>query len=142
MTDDNCVFCKIVKGEIPCEKIYEDDDFLAFLDANPVKDGHTLVIPKQHFRWVWDLSNDHHVKPNIQSYYATVSKIAKHYQKIFYNEPVVSVVFGEGVSHAHVHIIPNASDLSLNHPTSKLTPEKAEKLGAKFSLNIKTRNDD
>ena len=46
---DNCIFCKIVNGEIPCYKVYEDADVLAFLDVSPVTKGHTLVIPKEHF---------------------------------------------------------------------------------------------
>ena len=52
MSQDDCIFCKIVAGEIPCHKIYEDDEVLAFLDAGPLSEGHTLVIPKSHFSTV------------------------------------------------------------------------------------------
>ena len=55
MTD--CLFCKIVAGEIPCQKVYEDDKFLAFLDIKPQSPGHTLLIPKTHYRWVYDVEN-------------------------------------------------------------------------------------
>ena len=48
-TDPNCIFCKIIAGQIPCHKVYEDDDVLAFLDVGPLSDGHTLVIPKGHY---------------------------------------------------------------------------------------------
>ena len=53
----DCIFCKIVAGEIPCRKVYEDDNFLAFFDVRPLNLGHTLVIPKKHCRWVWDVDN-------------------------------------------------------------------------------------
>ena len=52
---DNCIFCKIVSGDIPSYKIYEDDEYLAFLDIAPFADGHTLVIPKKHYQFVWDV---------------------------------------------------------------------------------------
>jgi histidine triad (HIT) family protein len=56
--DDNCVFCKIVAGQIPCFKLYEDADTLAFMDINPVHDGHCLVIPKAHHETVFDVAPD------------------------------------------------------------------------------------
>ncbi len=52
---DNCIFCKIVKGEIPCFKLYEDEDFISFLDVNPVSKGHCLVLPKRHYVNLFDL---------------------------------------------------------------------------------------
>ena len=52
---DNCVFCRIVKGELPCWKVYEDDDVLAFFDVNPVNEYHTLVVPKQHHSDIFDI---------------------------------------------------------------------------------------
>ena len=62
---ENCIFCKIVSGEIPSYKVYEDNEFMAFLDVRPLNLGHTLVIPKKHYRWVWDV-------PNIGEYYEVV----------------------------------------------------------------------
>jgi histidine triad (HIT) family protein len=53
---DNCIFCKIIKGEIPCSKVYEDKDVLAFLDLNPAAQGHTLVLPKQHMATLLELN--------------------------------------------------------------------------------------
>ena len=55
---DSCVFCKIIKGEIPCHKIYEDENTISFLDINPIAEGHALVIPKTHATLVEDLNND------------------------------------------------------------------------------------
>ena len=55
---NDCVFCQIAAGKIPCFKIYEEEGFLAFLDINPWVEGHTLVIPKKHYRWVWDMPEE------------------------------------------------------------------------------------
>lgn len=96
---DNCIFCKIAKGEIPCHKIYEDEEFLAFLDINPYVTGHTLLIPKKHYRWVWDLEN-------YSKYMDLLKKIVKHYQEVTGKEMVYSTIFGEEVPHAHIHILP------------------------------------
>jgi histidine triad (HIT) family protein len=94
-----CVFCKIVNGEIPSHKVYEDDNFLAFLDLRPLNVGHTLVIPKKHYRWVWDV-------PNIGEYYQIVGKVANAIRKAFDTEYVVSLVLGEEVAHAHIWLVP------------------------------------
>jgi len=95
----DCVFCKIVKGEIPCYRVFEDDEFLAFLDIRPLNKGHTLVIPKKHYRWVWDVKN-------VGKYYDIVGKIANAQREAFDTNFVVSLVVGEEVEHAHVWLIP------------------------------------
>ncbi|MEI7463544.1 MAG: HIT domain-containing protein, partial [Candidatus Taylorbacteria bacterium] len=61
----SCIFCKIINKEIPANIIYEDADFLAFLDIRPLSPGHMLVIPKKHYRWVWDV-------PNVGEYFEVV----------------------------------------------------------------------
>ncbi len=96
---EDCIFCKIIAGEIPCNKIYEDNNILAFLDIKPLNPGHTLVIPKEHCRWVWDIKN-------IGKFYGTVKKIANAIRKAFKTEFLVSLVLGEEVPHAHVWLIP------------------------------------
>ena len=95
----DCIFCKIVKGEIPCHKIYEDDDFLAFLDIRPLNPGHALVIPKKHYRWVWDVEN-------IGKYYEAAQKVVNAQRKAFGTDFVVSLVVGEEVPHAHILLVP------------------------------------
>jgi len=55
---EDCIFCKIAKGEIPAEKIYEDNLVLAFLDINPVNYGHVMIIPKEHYQWFYDVPDD------------------------------------------------------------------------------------
>lgn len=97
MTD--CIFCKIAGGDIPSYTVYEDDEYTAFLDIRPLNPGHLLVIPKKHYRWVWDV-------PDIGSYYAVVGKIANALRKALRTEWVVSIVLGEAVPHAHVWLVP------------------------------------
>ena len=102
MTDPNCIFCKIVAGEIQAEKVYEDDTYLAFLDIRPLSPGHTLIIPKAHERWVWDVAD-------LGGYFGVARKIAKALQKISGTDEVHMKVVGEEIPHAHVWVYP-ASD--------------------------------
>ncbi len=95
----DCIFCKIVAWEIPCYKVYEDDKYLAFLDIRPLNLGHLLVIPKKHYRRVWDVDN-------IWEYYEVVGKIANAMKKALNIDYIVSTVFGEEVPHAHVWLVP------------------------------------
>ncbi len=96
---EDCIFCKIVKKEIPAHIVYEDDTFLAFLSISPEAPGHTLIIPKVHYRWVWDY-------PQVGEYYEIAKKIARAQQKAFNEEMIVSKIVGDEVHHAHVHVIP------------------------------------
>ena len=102
MEELNCIFCKIVKGEIPAYKVYEDENFLAFLDINPQSPGHTQVIPKKHYRWVWDT-------PNVGEYFEVVKKIALAQQKAFKTDFILSKIIGDEVEHAHIWVFPNSN---------------------------------
>jgi histidine triad (HIT) family protein len=97
---ENCIFCKIVRGEIPSYKVYEDDKFLAFLDINPQSPGHTQVIPKDHHRWVWDV-------PNIGEYFEVVRKVALAQRKAFDTDWILSKIVGDEIEHAHIWVFPN-----------------------------------
>lgn len=97
---ETCIFCKIVKGEIPSHKVYEDDKFLAFLDINPQSPGHTQVIPKEHHRWVWGV-------PNVGEYFEVVKKVALAQQKAFNTDWILSKIVGDEVQHAHIWVFPN-----------------------------------
>lgn len=99
MQDQNCIFCKIAQGEAPAYKVYEDDEFVAFLDIFPVTRGHVQVIPKEHYRWVWDV-------PNMGNYFELVRKVASAMKKGFGIEYVQLYVAGDEVAHAHVWVIP------------------------------------
>ncbi len=98
MTD--CIFCKIVAGEIPSTKVYEDERFLAFLDIHPRSPGHVQVIPKEHHRYVWDV-------PHIGAYFEVVTRIAKAQQQAFDQETIHSQIRGDEVHHAHVWVYPD-----------------------------------
>jgi histidine triad (HIT) family protein len=97
MTD--CIFCKIAEGKIPCYKIAEDSDFIAFLDIHPVNPGHVLIIPKKHYRWIYDIEN-------FGKYFEFIKKVAKALQKAMKTEWIVLGVAGNDVKHAHVHLVP------------------------------------
>ncbi len=112
MDNPNCIFCKIVAKEIPAHIVYEDTDFLAFLDINPQSPGHAQVIPKKHYRWVWDLpaipdSVGTAGGPTIGEYFKVVQKIALAQRKAFNTDSIPSKIEGDEVPHAHIWIFPN-----------------------------------
>ncbi|MEN9413077.1 MAG: hypothetical protein RLZZ342_164 [Candidatus Parcubacteria bacterium] len=96
----DCIFCKIVAGTIPNHTVYEDENFLAFLDIHPLSPGHALVIPKEHHRWVWDVEDT-------ATYFGIAKKIALAQRTVFGTEAIQSKVVGEQVPHAHVWVFPD-----------------------------------
>jgi histidine triad (HIT) family protein len=96
---EDCIFCKISKEEIASYKVYEDGNFFAFLDINPRNKGHTLVIPKEHRRWVWDVDN-------VGDYMEVCKVIAIAIKNTFETDNVSCAILGEEVPHAHIHLIP------------------------------------
>ena len=99
---EDCIFCKIVAGEIPCHKVYEDEAFLGFLSIDPSSPGHTLVIPKRHYRWVWDV-------PAVGAYFEAARAVALAQKKAFETDFVLSKIVGEEVPHAHIWVYPGAN---------------------------------
>lgn len=95
------IFTKIIKGEISCHKIYEDDSVIAFLDVHPINPGHTLVVPKIQVDHIWDLDDD-----NYAYLWAISKKIGRHIRQVVGCSRVGIVVEGFGVPHCHVHLIP------------------------------------
>lgn len=98
---EDSIFTKIVRGEIPAYKVYEDDKTFAFLDIHPVQPGHVLVIPKLQVAFVWDLPVD-----DYQALMATVQKVAQHLRAKLGKPYVGEMVVGTDVPHAHIHLIP------------------------------------
>lgn len=102
---DNCVFCKIIKGEVPSYKIYEDDFVYAFLDINPEKPGHTLVVPKKHSKNIFDIERE-----DLEKVIMTSKKISQRMEQLGYGGVNIYNNNGEGsgqiVFHFHMHIIP------------------------------------
>jgi len=128
--EKDCAFCKIVKGKTPCFKIYEDDNFLAFLDVLPWCKGHTLVIPKKHYRWAWDVDSP-------GDYFRVVHKVANHYKKVFNTEFVMSFIYGYDVPHAHIQLLPDARGKIAIYPKNKkvrLSEEEGKELVKRLKL--------
>jgi histidine triad (HIT) family protein len=132
MSEKDCIFCKIVKGEIPSYKVYEDDEFLSFLDINPYAMGHTLIIPKKHTRWLWDIEDKEYSELMLKT-----KPISKALQKVFKTEWIEMVVAGVGVPHTHIHLLPRKEGDGLpevpieqlkNQPTQKELKILAEKI--------------
>lgn len=121
---NDCIFCQIVKGEIPSYKIYEDEEFLAFLDVFPYTYGHTLVIPKKHVRYVWDYDD-------LGKYFEVVGKIAKSMREKAEDKIVRSEVVGTDVPHAHIHLLPGKKDML---KAEKLSGDELEKQRQRFEV--------
>lgn len=98
------IFTKIVRGEIPCHKVYEDEKTLAFLDIYAVVEGHTLVIPKTQVEFIWDLDSD-----NYHAVMETSQKVALRLKDVLGVPYVGEKVVGTDVPHAHVHLVPFAT---------------------------------
>lgn len=121
-----CIFCKIVNGEIPAYKVYEDGDVLAFLDISQVTLGHTLVIPKKHVENVFELDEN-----TASSLYRAVVKVANKLKKNL-NIENLNILNNNGklayqsVFHYHIHLLPRYENdsFSINFPTNKLSEEE------------------
>lgn len=98
---EDSIFTKIVKGEIPCHKVYEDERTLAFLDIHPVQPGHVLVIPKEQVEFLWELPDDLY-----QAVMATTKKVANRMLEALPQQYVSARIVGIDVPHAHVQLIP------------------------------------
>jgi len=119
---DDCVFCKIVKGLKDEDKVWEDDEFLAILDINPYARGHVMVIPKEHFRWVWDIDDEKYSR-----YMLVVKKIAGFLREAFGTDCVQEIIAGFGVAHSHIHLLPRTKDDGLEEiPHSLIEPKLTE----------------
>lgn len=122
------VFSKIIAGEIPCYKIYEDDKTFAFLDNNPVGYGHTLVIPKIEVDKLYDLPDDYLV-----AVARTVQKVAKNMERVL-GQRVLMKVMGLDVPHAHVHLFMFDPNFDPEKKFPKPTPEEYLELQKKLEI--------
>ena len=115
------IFSRIISGEIPNYKIAEDDNFYAFLDVNPLKEGHTLVVPKQEVDYIFDLDDK-----TLGDMMVFAKKVAAKIKKARGSKKVAIVVIGLEVPHAHIHLIPlnEESDVDFKKERLKLTPEQ------------------
>lgn len=127
---DNCIFCKIVKGEIPSYKVWEDENFLAFLTINPHTSGHTLVIPKEHTEYLYDMSDE-----KLSELFKATKPLAQKLQQVFQPQSgkIGVIVAGLEVPHVHVHLIPmnTEKDLEFSSATSA-SPEDLNEVQRKI----------
>jgi len=127
------IFTRIAAGEIPCYKVYEDDDFLAFLDINPLQEGHTLVIPKKEISYIFDIDDDLH-----SGLWNMAKKIGKAIEKVVPCQRIGITVIGLEVPHAHIHLIPLKTmyDMDFRKPKLKFTQEEFVKMAEKITAAI------
>ena len=134
----NCIFCKIIAGEIPSTKVYEDDKVLAFLDISPINPGHTLVIPKEHYETLVDLPDEElaglmPVAKNIGQ--AIMSKLGADGFNIGLNNGKAA---GQEVDHVHFHVIPRHQGDGLKHwPSQEYAEGESEKVADKIKQALK-----
>lgn len=128
------VFSKIISGEIPCHKIAEDDKYLAFLDINPLKEGHTLVIPKKEQDYIFDLSDS-----ELAELMTFAKKVAIALKKTINCTRIGVSVIGLEVAHTHIHLIPmnNVSDMNFALPKLSLSDEALSSISNRVNNNFK-----
>lgn len=131
----DCIFCQIIQGKIPCNKVYENEDFLAFLDIHPITHGHTLLIPKAHFDNLDEcpesvITGMAGLFPALAQ--AAVSAVKAEGYNIFLNNRRAA---GQLVDHVHFHIVPRmAGDEAIRHASApKSAPAEMTELAAKIN---------
>jgi histidine triad (HIT) family protein len=127
------IFTKIINGEIPCYKIAEDDNYFAFLDINPLRAGHTLVVPKKEIDYIFDLGDDYLGGMIIFS-----KKVAAAIKSAIPCNRIGVAVLGLEVPHAHIHLVPMDSmeDINFRNPKLKFSPEEFKAIAAKISKKL------
>lgn len=127
------IFTKIIRGEIPCYKIAEDDNYFAFLDINPLKAGHTLVIPKAETDYIFDLGDE-----QLAGLMVFAKKVALAIEKSIPCARIGVAVVGLEVPHVHIHLVPmdTMNDLNFRNPKMKFTPEEFTSIAAKISSRV------
>lgn len=127
------IFTKIIRGEIPCYKIAENNDYFAFLDINPLRAGHTLVVPKEETDYVFDLEDIYLTGMILFS-----KKIAIAIKSVIPCNRIGIAILGLEVPHAHIHLIPmdTMEDINFKNPKLRFTPEEFREIAAKISSKV------
>lgn len=123
------IFSKIVRGEIPCHKVAEDDNFLAFLDITPIRRGHVLVIPKVETDYIFDMED-----ADLGGLFVFSKKVAAKIKKVYPCKKVGITVIGLEVPHAHVHLVPmnSLSDMNFAQPKLSLTQDELKEIAERI----------
>ena len=129
----DCLFCRIVAGEIPSYKIAEDDTYYAFLDIHPLAKGHTLVIPKEEVDYLFDMNDK-----TLSGMMVLSKRIARALEYVVPCKRIGVAVLGLEVPHAHIHLIPinSEADISFSRPKLKFTETEFEELAAKIRAEL------
>ena len=129
---EDCLFCKIIKGEIPSYKIWEDENFFAFLDINPINPGHTILVPKKHLDYIFDLE-----EPLYSEIFKTAKKLSEPLKKATGAKRVALAIEGFVISHIHIHLVPvnKVNDLDPNK-ARKANPEELLKIADKIKTLV------
>ena len=127
------IFSRIVNGEIPSYKVAEDERFFAFLDINPLAEGHTLVIPKKETDYLFDIEDN-----DYQDLWLFAKKVALAVEQVVPCQRIGLAVLGLEVPHAHIHVVPINSvyDIDFKKPKLKLSNEKFEELAQRISAEF------
>jgi histidine triad (HIT) family protein len=127
------IFTKIINGEIPCHRIAEDENFLAFLDISPLAIGHTLVIPKKEVDYIFNIDDQTLVGLHLFS-----KKVAKAIEKVISCKRIGVAVIGLEVPHAHIHLIPlqTVQDINFSRPKMIVEKEILEETAAKIKAAL------
>jgi len=127
------LFTKIINGEIPCYKIAEDEKYFAFLDINPLKAGHTLIVPKQETDYFFDLDDD-----LLAGLILFSKKVAAAIESVIPCNRIAVAVVGLEIPHVHVHLIPmdTMEDVNFRNPKLKLTPEEFKEIAEKITEKV------
>ena len=127
------IFTKIIKGEIPCYKIAENDDYFSFLDINPLRAGHTLVVPKKETDYIFDLDDVY-----LSGMILFSKKIAVAIKSVISCNRIGVAILGLEVPHAHIHLVPmdTMEDINFKNPKLKFTVEEFKDIAAKISSKV------
>jgi len=132
----DCVFCRIVKGEIPCHKVYEDKEYLGFLDITPRNPGHSLIVTKRHYRWVDDA-------PQFGSYFEAAKRVGLALKSAMGALSVSYLTLGNEVPHAHIWVVPRYRDDGHGGVidwklVKQIPPEEMKRIASLLSKGINT----
>jgi len=127
------IFTKIINGEIPCYKIAEDDNYFAFLDINPLRAGHTLVVPKTERDYIFDLDDD-----QLSGMILFSKKVAEAIRSEIPCNRIGVAILGLEVPHAHIHLVPMDSmeDVNFRNPKLKFSPEEFTDIASRISSKV------
>ena len=128
------IFTKIINGEIPCYKIAEDEKYFAFLDINPLRAGHTLVVPKKETDYIFDLDED-----QLSGIILFSKKVAAAIKSVIPCNRIGVAILGLDVPHAHIHLVPmdTMEDINFKKPKLKFTSEEFKEIADKISRKVK-----